>query len=235
MIFWHTDNEISQIVASHLVDAGHTPKHIRDFNYIPPQPSIFYGIMRGTGRAMHLMNYLGLDYYYLDNGYTDAQYINENKQKHMTGTYRVVKGAMIEKYAGKLTHTPSNRSKIALVLPPSIYTANHFDTTPEDWVQSITQVLARNGYSTVIRDKTSRKSLDEDLDGAGIVVNFNSMAGMRALERGIPVYDSHWIFSNAHDLFKPEFEPQVYADYADVKAFYEPKQFTLEQLRSWNA
>lgn len=233
MIFWHTDNEISHIIGMHL--EHHEARHIRDFNYVPAEPCIFYGIMRGTGRAMHLMKYLGLDYWYVDNGYMDAQYINEQKQKHMTGTYRVVKNGMIERYTGQFTHKYVEGSKIALVLPPSIYTANHYDTTPEDWVHSISQVLWKRGYSTVVRDKSSRKSLDEDLDGVGIVANFNSMAAMRAVERGIPVYDSHWIYSNATDLFQEDFCPQTYATYEDVKAFYEPRQFTLDQLRGWNA
>lgn len=235
MILWTTDNNISQAVMAALSHTGHKVMHISKFDETPLQPSVFYGILRGTSRAMHIMKYMGIDYHYVDNGYIDAFYINKNKLKNLNGTYRLVKNDMIEPYGGVVNKSECHTTKkTALLIPPTFFTANHYDTMPEDWVNLMFKVLTVKGYEILLRDKNVKTPLDEDLAKASIVVNFNSMAAMRAIELGIPVYDSHWIFRNIADLFS-DFTPTIYAAYKDVKEYYLPRQFTLEQMRNWNA
>ena len=85
MIGWTTTNTLSQTVLKSL---DIELRHISEFT---PQPSVFYGFLRGAGSAMKILKHLGIDYWYIDNGYFDAQYVNENFVKIMDGKYRIVK------------------------------------------------------------------------------------------------------------------------------------------------
>lgn len=207
MLAWHTDNSLSRTVLGSI--SGAEVRHISEFH--PHNcPHIFYGILRGCSRAMHLLKDKGIDYYYIDNGYFDALYVDKKMVKDMGGKFRVVKNGMHEvyPYEGKLAE-----SKNILVIPPSTYSANFYDTTPEDWIKN---KLGR------IRTKTCKGSLDEDLAWCDGVMSFNSMAVMKAVEMGKAVYDTHGVFRN--NGFRSY-------DINDLRAYYEPKQFTLEELK----
>jgi hypothetical protein len=234
LIFYQTDNTISQGVAKALA-AHHTIKHIQQFDETTVQPSLFYGLLRGCSRAMHILKHLKVDYWYIDNGYIGAKYIDERNLKDMDGTYRVVKNDMIELYGGEKKVEKKRAGYKALLFPPSVFTANFYDMLPEEWVNVMYKILSARGYQVFKRDKQSHVPLDDDLAACDIVVNCNSMAAMRAVELGIPVYDTHWIFRNVTDLLVEDFIPHTCATWNDVKAFYEPKQFTIEQLRGWDA
>lgn len=233
MIYWQTDNTISQNVSRAL--SHHTIKHISQFNETPLQPSLIYGLLRGCGRAMHILQHQKMDYWYIDNGYIGAKYIDERNVKEMDGTYRVVKNDMIERYQGPRKREKKGKGYRALLFPPSVFTANFYDMLPEEWVNVMFKILSARGYQVFKRDKQSHVPLDDDLRDCDLVVNCNSMAAMRAVELGIPVYDTHWIFRNVRELLAEELIPETMATWEDVKAYYEPRQFTLDQLRGWNA
>lgn len=222
---YYTNNEISHTVLKSLPDIE--LKHIYYFGDDVPIPSVFYGILRGAGPAMRIMEYLKINYWYIDNGYFDAEYVNGAMQKHMDGKFRVVKNDMIDVYTGPVRNIEAGAlPRRALLLPPSQYTAHHYNTTPEDWEEYVKQFLS--GWEIVKRYKGSALTLDEQLSGIGLVVSFHSMACMAAIKRGIPAYDTHGIFRNIEAL--KDQKPVIRAHYEDLQEFYEPKQYTLEEI-----
>src|SRR5258708_4136005 len=129
--------------------------HIRDFDAYNVDQPIFYGILRGTGSAMRHLQYLNEDFWYLDNGYFDAIYMDQNKRKDMGGTYRIVKNDMLEAcdiQPSKSVALNDNTARI-LLLPPSPYAAFMYDTTPEDWIMQSATRLSELGMTYSIRDK----------------------------------------------------------------------------------
>ena len=225
MIFWHTDNSISQRFKYVMADMCDVV-HIRNFNLIrPDNVNVFYGIHRGCGNAMKICEHLDIDYYYIDNGYFDARYVDSKMLKDLGGTYRVVKNDMIQPYEGPSSSEPLLPATFC-VLPPSPYTAFFYDTTPEDWINEQYLTLTPLGHKMFLRSKDSDKPLDEDLNQCDAVLAFNSMAVMRAVELGKPVYTTHGAFRNSHFLTS---EFPIY-DIEDVRNFYADKQFTLDDI-----
>lgn len=216
MMAWATNNQVSHTV---LKATGVPIRHIDDFKNSPLMTSVFYGLLRGASGAMQVLDYCGEDFYYIDNGYFDAKYINDKHVKEMDGTYRVIKNDTHHVFTG--VGLPPAAIRRVLVLPPSPYSAMHWGTTPEDWLASFIfppEVEAR------VRHKDSRIPLSMDLNWCDAVYSFNSMAVMKAIEMGKPVCDSHGILRNG--TFKTY-------NYQEIRAFYEPKQFTLEQLKDY--
>ena len=216
MIFYYTDNSVSQAVAKAFVSAGHEARHIRDF---VPAPSIFYGIMRGAGNAMHRLNALGIDYWYVDNGYFDAEYINDQKEKLMTGTYRIVKNDTHHKYEREVYYTERQKHR-TMVIPPSEVSAYFHGTTPQDWVEHVT----KNMDNFFVRDKSVRRELEDDLEQCDAVLAFNSMAVIQALKAGKIVEDTHGVFRNHAEDFQSMYR------IGDVIDYFKDKQFTLQQI-----
>jgi len=217
MIFWYTDNIISRTVATAFANAGYEVDHIDNFT---PQPSIFYGIHRGCGHAMHTCKHTGHDYYYVDNGYFDAEYVDRSGIKETAkGKYRIVKNAMHEKFAGKGYELLPNRKygKI-LLIPPSPYSAYFHNTTPEDFIQAIAQKFPDKEFT--VRTKAAEVDIESDILAHDIVITFNSMAVIKAVQMGVPVMDTNGIFQR--DVLR--------YDIGDLRVFYEPKQFTLQQI-----
>jgi len=216
MIFWYTDNNISKTIATAFRDKGMKTAHIDSFT---PQPSIFYGIHRGCGNAMHVCKHTGYDYYYIDNGYTDAEYVNKDGLKNTReGTYRFVKNDMIEKYEGSGLPVV-DPIKTCLIIPPSPYTAYFYNTTPEDFILAIANKYPDFKYT--IRKKSSETDLESDILAHDCVIAFNSMAIVKAIELGKPVLDVKGI-TRAKELL-------IY-NYEDVIGFYKDKQFKLANL-----
>jgi hypothetical protein len=217
MIGWHTDNALSKQVLSAIPDID--LRHINDF--APTQDEhVFYGIHRGASRAIHLLKYFGIDYYYIDNGYFDALYINKEGYKSMEGKYRVVKNDMIEPCG--IEGKRSSRGQRALIIPPTEYTAMHNLTTPEDWGRSVGQPLVDAGIQIRVRKKDTDIPLEDELDWCNSVISCNSMVIMRAIEAGKTVCDTHGILRNGY---------WGTYDIADMRAYYENKQFTIAELR----
>ena len=237
MIFWRTDNPLTHAVADALKSCGIPSGHIRDFPADHYPASIFYGIMRGTGNIMHEMRRHGKEFWYIDNGYFDAEYVDKFGRKSMEGYFRFVKNDMIDTYTAEIPgHSIPQLGKFFLVMPPSSYTANFYDTCPADWSEIWAGLLAGCGFNVQFRDKGAKTSLHEDLEKIkslnGAVLAFNSMSVMSALGRGIPVYDTHGIFRNADEIFKGgrNFKPRQMYAFDDVEKFYLSKQFTLKQI-----
>lgn len=217
MIGWYTDNPLSRTVMEAVAE-GRTKQckpfvasHISGFSSKALDfEGLFYGILRGTSRLMHIFHYLGRDFYYIDNGYFDALYVDKSMQKSMEGKFRVVKNGMHEicPYEGKKAQV-----KKILIIPPSSYSANFYDTTPEDWLA---------GKQGRIRTKSSTKTIEDDLAWCDGVLSFNSMVVMKAIEMGKSVMDTHGIFRTK--------DFHTY-DIADLRDFYEPKQFTLQEFK----
>lgn len=207
--------------------AGVNVAHINSFQFNKLTPSIFYGILRGSGMAMRYQKFQGIDFHYLDNGYFDAMYMDKNKIKTMDGKYRIVKNDLIEAAPVDPEKTIVGIPRV-LFLPPSPYTAFMHDTTPEDWNirwgnRAVSMQIPFN-----IRHKESDKSLEEDLKDFDAVLAFNSIGVMKAIELGKAVYTTHGVIRNSH-LFGLSVP---YYDLDKLKEFYEPKQFTLEQIES---
>lgn len=217
MIFWYTDNIISRTVAVAFQHAGYEVDHIDNFT---PQPSIFYGIHRGCGHAMHTCKHTGHDYYYVDNGYFDAEYVDRSGIKETEkGTYRIVKNGMHEVYNGKGYEILPNKSynKI-LLIPPSPYSAYFHNTTPEDFIKGIADKFPTKEFT--VRTKASDVDIEADIFSHDIIIAFNSMAVIKAVEMGKPVMDTHGIFRK--DVLR--------YDINDLRNFYMPKQFTLQDI-----
>jgi hypothetical protein len=214
MIGWITDNPLSRTVMESISWIDDI-RHINDFK-LHHSPQVFYGILRGCSHAMRIIGFMkSADYYYIDNGYFDALYVDKSMHKSMEGKFRVVKNGMhkVYPYGG----SPDKPQRI-LVIPPSPYSANFYDTTPEDWTAS----LQLGGKDVLVRSKECRRTLQDDLAWCDGVLSFNSMAVMSAIGLGKSVSDTHGIFR------KPGFYKY---DIAKLKEFYEPRQFTLQELR----
>lgn len=239
MIAWTSDNPICREVMSAL--ANEMPiKYIREFGNAPIESNnVFYGILRGSGRAIHLSEYFGIDYYYIDNGYFEAEYIDLDMRKVMSGKLRIVKNDLVEEYKGQKEFIiRDDLPRIALLLPPSVHAANHFGLLPDEWIAEWSHFLIRQGYRVVVRPKGTKTPIEQALDGVGLVLSMHSMACMKAIERGIPVYDTRGIFRNAHALLQNDFKPVLVAGIENVRNYYELKQYTLDEIRAgkvvWN-
>lgn len=233
MIFYYTDNMVSQRVGGAFEKAGVDSLHIREFNLSTETP-IFYGILRGTGAAIRTLQMLNLDFYYLDNGYFDAVYMDSKKVKEMNGMYRVVKNGLIETYTGKPVEEFSRQPMNVLLMPPSPYAANMHDTTPEDWCNEWITRSRAMGDHVVVRKKDHKNTtpFTEEIQAFDAVVSMNSMSSMEAVKLGKAVYDTHGIFRNAD-----HFESRIpYYEYNALEDFYRTKQFTLEEIGEgqWN-
>lgn len=222
MIGYYTDNAVSQGVMAAVAKSGIETRHVR--YYSPNETPIFYGILRGTGRLM--MDSATKPYYYLDNGYFDAVYMDSQKRKDMSGKYRVVKNEMVEKYKGPCVAFRAPQDMKVLVLPPSPYTAFMYDTTPEDWVMEQAQKCESLGYWYAIRTKENKDPLTEDLKQVNAVLAFNSMSVMTAIDCGIPAFDTHGVLRN-YQMFG---ECLAGYDIDDMREFYRDKDFTLEEI-----
>lgn len=235
MIYYLTDNDVSHAVGRAFEKGGAEVRHLKQLseNLFPytygcntgPLP-IFYGILRGSGRAMLLCQQFEIDYLYVDNGYFDAVYLDHTKHKEMTGTYRIVKNGLIDKYTGCPIRTEPRRPLKILALPPSPYSAFMHDTTPEDWFMELKKLRSITKDHIDVRNKDEKKPLAEHLLCYDAVVSFNSMSVMEASKLGKAVWDFHGIFRNA-DKFTKEIP---YYDYESLVGFYSTKQFTLDEI-----
>lgn len=224
MIGYYSDNEVSQTVMKAFSRIGIKVKHIRNFDHT--QPAIFYGILRGAGSAIRLMQHYKRDFWYVDNGYFDAIYMNQQKEKDMKGKYRIVKNALIEPIDIQPVRTTNKKLRI-LMLPPTTYTAFMHDTTPEDWVIEWQLKCDRAGHMCFRRDKTESIPLKESLRDVDAVLAFNSLGVMEAIREGKAVYTTHGIIRNSEMLGSVV----PYYDFNELAKFYQDKQFTLDEIQ----
>lgn len=205
---------------------GIETRHIKDFHqHDHVKHPIFYGMLRGTGMALRQCQDRDYPFWYLDNGYFDAVYMDSLKRKDMSGTYRLVKNEMIEQYTGK----PILNKKLplhVLVLPPTPYSAFMHDTTPEDWMQKISSLVNHSGDKAELRDKGETIPFSEAIKEYDAVISFNSMGVMEAARQGLAIYDTHGLFRNI-ELFETNLP---YYNYGDLKDYYTDKQFTLDEI-----
>lgn len=218
MIGWTTTNTLSQTVLKSL---DIELRHISEFT---PQPSVFYGFLRGAGSAMKILKHLGIDYWYIDNGYFDAQYVNENFVKIMDGKYRIVKNGTHDVFPmqPEIIRKPIES---ALLLPPSQYSAHQNDTTSEDWIEYIRRHIPPS-VMTAVRYKGDVTPLDSQIMRYDAVVAFNSMSVIRACELGKSAYDTHGCFRN-FGLFPRSISYNL----EDLHNFYDKRQWTLAELQ----
>lgn len=223
MIFWYTDNSISQKIAHSFKLCGTEARHISTFDLSHKDDNIFYGIHRGCGNAMRALKYAGGNFFYMDNGYFNAKYVGDDMKKDMDGTYRIVKNDMIEPCNAKpVLYQEQFRTKY-LLIPPSEYTAYFYDTTPGDWLMSIVSRIPECDYD--IRTKETRTPLGLDIQNCDAVIAFNSMSVMRAINVSKPVFTTHGVIRNINELGSFP----VY-DIDDVRKYYKNKQCTLDTL-----
>lgn len=183
---------------------------------------------------MKALQYLGLDYLYVDNGYFDAVYMDEKKKKDMHGEYRVVRNRLIEPYTGEPVTEFDRAPMNVLLLPPSPYAANMHDTTPEDWTNEWIIKARANGDYVEARKKDHKNpvSFTEEVQNFDAVVTMNSMSVIEATKLGKAVYDTHGVFRNAG-----QFDTKIpYYEYKSLEDFYSTKQFTLDEIEEgqWN-
>jgi hypothetical protein len=225
MIGYYTDNNVSKSVMASFLASGIDIKHISEFKKYRGEPAIFYGMLRGSGIAMKWCELEGVDYYYVDNGYFDAEYIDDRGYKDMGGYFRIVKNGMIEPYTGEAMISIPHKPLKILLMKPSHYSAFMHDTTPEDWARDCTNLISQPEHEIFMREK-SDKNLMEQLEYVDAVLAFNSMAVMPAISKGKAVYTTHGIIRNMN-AFGSEIQ---YFDYEKVSDYYKTKQFTLEQI-----
>jgi hypothetical protein len=232
LIYYVTENEVSHTVGRAFEKGGANIEHIKDFwldnsNHAMPNPTpILYGILRGTGSALITCQFLNQEFIYVDNGYFDAVYRDQKGHKEMNGSYRVVKNGLMDVYTGCPVRTEERRPLKILALPPTPYSANMQDTTPEDWFADLKKLLAITKDHIDVRLKDEKKPLAEQLQSYDGAVAFNSMAVMAATRHGKACWDFHGIFRNA-DKFTTEIP---YFDYDSLTDFYSTKQFTLDEI-----
>lgn len=224
MIGYYSDNTISQSVMKAFAHAGLETRHIKDFQ---KGPSVFYGMLRGSGAAMIRLASEGIDFWYVDNGYFDAHYMDRNKFKELDGKYRIVRNDMIEPYTGSPARIELRKPMNILALPPSPYTAFMYDTTPEDWLYEIKQAVKVTGDNVRVRTKDEIMTFRKQVREFDAVIAFNSMSAMEAIELGKPVYTTHGIVRNG-DLFNSVIP---YYDHQTLCEFYKNKQHTLEEIK----
>lgn len=205
--------------------AGLEVRHISKFD--SSKPGIFYGILRGSGAAMRILKDKKIDFWYVDNGYFDAVYMNDEMVKNMDGKYRVVRNSLIEPYMGSVRLEEHRPLKI-LMFPPSVYSAFMHDTTPEDWLLDNGRRLEKMGHAVASREKREKLPLEKDLEFFDAVYACNSMAVMKAISMGKAVYTTDGIVKNSS--LAGNCIP--YYDFDEVKKFYQDKQFTLEEIQS---
>ena len=228
MIGYYTDNNISHSVMKAVGRSGIKVRHIKNFD--KDQPAVFYGILRGCGAGMLHHKIQGIPFFYIDNGYFDAMYMDLTKHKEMSGKYRVVKNGMIEPFMGAPRKEPIRKCKV-LGMPPSPYTAFMYDTSPEDWNLQARERLIRLGHEPMLRDKTDQQPLLKCLKHVDAVYAFNSMGAVAAIDAGKAVYTTQGVVQNDHLLE----ECLPYYDIAEIRKFYEPKQFTLGEISEGKA
>ena len=217
-VFYYTDNQLSQIVANAFAAQGIEKKNINDVDYT--RSGIFYGIHRGAGFAQEVMAMNGVDYYYVDNGYYDAKYIDGSGKKDTTGTYRICKNSRIHSIDRSYGYSRIDDSMYssALFIPPSPYTAFINNTTPNDWLNSASHQYRAKRQS--VRDKGATSKLEHDILDHDLIVAFNSIAILKAVELHKEVATTHGIFSHI---------PMKYSA-IDVEEKLKSKQYTLAQI-----
>jgi len=227
LIGYYTENNVSHAVMEAFAKAGIKTHHIKNFYENKGTPSIFYGILRGSGMAMRWCKAQGIDFWYVDNGYFDAIYMDHLKRKSMDGKFRIVKNQLIEPYTGIPNTVVSNVPMNLLILPPSPYTAFMNDTMPEDWLQEWLPKLGAAGHHVAKREKEDKSPFVDQVSQFGAVFAFNSMAVVKAMDMGRAVYTTHGIVRNA-DMIG---HSMPYYNIDDLQHFYEDKQFTLGEIK----
>lgn len=217
MIGYYTDNSVSHGVMDAVKSAGFEVRHIKDFIY--HRPAIFYGILRGAGLNQYLLSKVMIDWWYIDNGYMDAVYVDKSGYKRMEGTYRICKNKKLEQY----TESPviGDTPKSMLIIPPSEATAFADGTTIEDWYMSIKKYITMP-YN--IRTKDDPLSLSEHISKFDGVFAYNSMAVMEAVRQGKSVHTTNGIFPFTESM------NSHYYNYEKLRTFYTDRQYTLEQI-----
>jgi len=214
MIFWYTDNSVCMNVKEALEHAGIEARHISGFSPWAANDHIFYGILRGAGNAIKQCQTASKNFYYIDNGYFDAEYVNDKNVKSVQGKYRICRNRLIDVYYGQFEQRLITKHDKVLFIPPSQYSAYFHNTTPEDWLLSVC-----DGMRGKVRKKGDTVPLEQDIEAHDVIYAFNSMSLVKAIELGKPVYSTHGIVS----------EPGFY-NYDAVKHFYSSKQFTLQEI-----
>lgn len=229
MIGYYTDNEVSQVVMNSLNSCGIETKHISEFVNNRDKTPIFYGILRGTGEAINYCRLSGSNFIYIDNGYYDAEYVNENMCKRiLDGCYRVVKNDLIDHYVGSYSAYAAKDNSEFLILKPSPYAAFMNGTTPEDWLNKIIKKLEKLKFTFRLRDKSSEINLEEDIDRSDGVIGMNSVGVLKGVDVGKAVYDTHGIFRNFDELYEGVLD---YYDGDMVRDFLLKKQFNLKEIK----
>ena len=222
---YFTDNNVSHTAMKAFSRAGIPVRHISRFDNT--KRGIFYGMLRGCGMAMRILKDRGIDYWYVDNGYFDAQYLDLTKHKNMSGKYRIVKNQMIEPFTGSPARVEPFKKLKLLLLPPSPYSAFMHDITPEDWMVEIVALCNKLGHTWADRKKDEQKPLVKSLSGYDGMVAFNSMGIMAAIDQGLAAFTTHGVIRNIDMLGKcvPHYDVEA------LRKYYEPKQFTLAEIQ----
>lgn len=246
---WHTGHQINDTLsqALHAGIPDSVLKHIswKDnyFNQNNKHVAIGYGILRGTGDVFHHNFNHNVDYWEVDRGY-----INPG---HFDGYYRISKNGMQAKYVDK--DLPSDRldklkfkrdnwfnpkGKI-IVCPPSDF-IEKYDNLPTDWLDSATRYLKERDIPFKVRHKSDTIPLEHDLQGASLVVTYNSNVAIDAIIKGIPIKTSNksiaygWA-GNTIDPLLQNTTPPTDEQVDKLLRFISYNQFTLEEIRNGTA
>jgi hypothetical protein len=101
-----------------------------------------------------------------------------------------------------------------------------YDTTPEDWNREWYSKCVLAGHKCDVKEKQPGIPLGDYIGEYDAVFAFNSLVVMKAIEIGKAVYTTHGVIRNSDMLGKVA----PYYDLDALKKYYEPKQFTLEEI-----
>lgn len=244
---WHTGHQINETVSKclHAGIKGSILKHTSFADNYENSPnkfvSIGYGILRGTEQVFRENEKAGVDYYEVDRGYINPH--------HYDGYYRISRNNLQAEYVDhnypddrlnklniKYAEWFDPKGKV-IICPPTDYIEKYYGMTPGLWLENCIGIMQRYGHKYKIRHKTDTSPIDHDLQGAKLVMTFNSNVAVDATIKGIPVFSSRGITSRWNNgiftnMQEDTLEPPKKEDVNKLLRIISYNQFTLKEIES---
>ena len=230
-----TEHQHSQIICRHFAQG--CEGSLAPATHLRAGPAAVYGLLRGCGEIVRACDWVGRDYYHIDNGYFRPGHYDGYFRVTLNALQKAPDAASSDRWERLGTEfRPWRRSgKSILVVPPSEFVAKWHNIDLPRWNAAVCGEIERYTERPVYM-KPEKGRMDEALENVWCVVTFNSMAALHALREGIPVitlYPDHvagpvsWSLEDIEDPVWPERDPWAFG------VAYQ--QFTLEEMASGEA
>lgn len=226
---WYTGHPIADTIAAAFPYDRFNVGRMNDELLLRYDAHIAYGILRGTADVFRRCDYLGLDWFNVDNGYFGSG--------HYDGKYRISHRGTQAIYNHPLTleTQPEHTGSHILICPPSAYVCEFFGVDHGKWLEYATKEAEKTGKPYHIRKKDDKMPLDEALKDCFAVITFNSSVGWRALKMGIPCLSDplHSVVGSYYNTKCIDTLLKMYK-YTPTKPlfeFMEKHQFSLNEIR----